>query len=395
MHSVANGDRGKTGRSLTGRVLGLLLVTLTSCSSQVFDVREVDGSLNSPVGLSILNQAGQPPLALVVNSNFDLSQTSGSISILELEAGTAGELVLGEVHTIANLGMDLRLEGEVLYLTQKDDHSLDLYRLHRTGARAITMTFDQRIFLDSNPGAFALHRSDEGKTTLAATNTLTGVLSVVTFEGAPPRVVELALDSTEGATFRFSRGIGLCTVAITPDGRFALAGSTNANIVFVVDLARPQVEGYVYLERNLGGSTAGVRGIAVDEARSLAYVSSLSQNRVLVLDLSMLEDNQVAHEPLTSMIIDEIPIPGTEPSTLALAPNGRSLYVLDYESSMMTVLDLVTRSVVKELDTGNGPMNLVFHEPSGRGYVTNFLSDSITVFDYEHNLPVGTIRNPH
>lgn len=382
-------------------ILCLCLICFSSfifglgCGSPVFDTVEATGGFNSPIGLAIVEQDSRP-YALVVNSNFDLTKTFATLSVVDLSSDA---LVADTLLEIPNLGGKIayRADKHELYLSQKNDDALDILTLSPSGTPSVFgIEQKRRIAFErkSNPYDFVLLDSPNGSLLAIVTNTLTAKLAFANLGGKGSRIDEIDIDSAEVAIFRSSRGIGLDKVVVTPDKKFALCSSTNSNIVFVIDIAALEIEGYIYIDSIGGGATAGIRGMAVSKNRNHVYVSSTSQNALVAIDLSTITDNGISLERIQGAVIGSTALDGKDPSTVGISPDEQYAYVLNYQSATISVVAIDARKHIATIPSGNGPAEIAFYTPYKRGYVTNFLSDSLTVFDYETNKLVTTIKNP-
>lgn len=78
-------------------------------------------------------------------------------------------------------------------------------------------------------------------------------------------------------------------------------------------------------------------------------------------------------------VVDSLKIDGT-PSAVALGEDGKTLYITDMENHRVLFLDILSRSVTKEISVGTAPRNLIL--PDGRFlYVLNTYSNSLSIID--------------
>ncbi|MCK4340594.1 MAG: beta-propeller fold lactonase family protein [Phycisphaerae bacterium] len=86
------------------------------------------------------------------------------------------------------------------------------------------------------------------------------------------------------------------------------------------------------------------------------------------------------------------------PLNLALSPDGRELYVACEASDTVIVVDVATRQVAAEIETGGQPTDVTFSPDGSRVYVTHRLDDTLAVIDTHtrrvlKTIPVGD--EPH
>jgi YVTN family beta-propeller protein len=86
------------------------------------------------------------------------------------------------------------------------------------------------------------------------------------------------------------------------------------------------------------------------------------------------------------------------PLNVVLTPDGRELYVACEASGSVVVVDVASRRVAAEIQTGGQPTDVVFSPDGRRAYVTNRLDDSLSLIDVQarrvlRTVPVGD--EPH
>jgi len=69
------------------------------------------------------------------------------------------------------------------------------------------------------------------------------------------------------------------------------------------------------------------------------------------------------------------------PLNLALSPNGAELYVACEASDTLIIVDVASRDVVAEIETGGHPTDVTFSPDGLHAYVTNRLEDTMAVVD--------------
>ncbi|UCC32604.1 MAG: beta-propeller fold lactonase family protein [Phycisphaerales bacterium] len=86
------------------------------------------------------------------------------------------------------------------------------------------------------------------------------------------------------------------------------------------------------------------------------------------------------------------------PLNLALSPEGRELYVACEASDTVLIVDVATRTVVSEIETGGQPTDVTFSPDGLRAYVTNRLDDSLSVISTRARRVLQTVAvgdEPH
>ena len=115
------------------------------------------------------------------------------------------------------------------------------------------------------------------------------------------------------------------------------------------------------------------------EARPFLYVTNSTSNTVSVVDVSTLS------------VIREIPV-GREPFGLAFSPDGRRAFVANAQSSEVSVIDATRHRLIQSIGIPSELPVWVAVAPDGTYvYVTNERSDDITVIASASNRVVGRI----
>jgi len=148
-------------------------------------------------------------------------------------------------------------------------------------------------------------------------------------------------------------------IAISPLGNAAYVAVMGGNELVRVDLRKWSTSRI--------GVGAGPRATVFDPSDRYVYVSLNAEGRVAKLDLR----NGVVRDKVAT---------GNAPRSLALAADGRALYVVNYESG--TVTKLRTRDM-KPLETVTAcfhPIGITYDEPTRRVWVACY-TGSIRVYD--------------
>jgi YVTN family beta-propeller protein len=120
---------------------------------------------------------------------------------------------------------------------------------------------------------------------------------------------------------------------------FAYVANFGSNTVSVIDTATNKVAATVPVGTN-------PTGVAVNPNGQLAYVANQSDNTVSVIRTA------------TNVVVG-LPIPvGTTPNAVAVTPDGAHVYVSNYGSNNVSVIATSTNSVVKTVAAGNAPRGL-------------------------------------
>ncbi len=115
--------------------------------------------------------------------------------------------------------------------------------------------------------------------------------------------------------------------------------------------------------------------IAVAPDGRRLYVTAEEGEALLVVDVSQ------------RRVVREIEV-GWRPHSVVVARDGKTAYVSNRWSNTVSVVDLATDSVTRELEVGSGPAGLALSGDGASLYVANSYSDDISILD----LPSGVER---
>ena len=82
---------------------------------------------------------------------------------------------------------------------------------------------------------------------------------------------------------------------------------------------------------------------------------------------------------------------GAAPHGVAVAPDGRQLYVTDFNARGVSVIDAAQLTVIDTITVGRGAVNVLLTADGTRAYVTNELDDTLSVIDTTTRQVIRTI----
>ncbi|MFM7146322.1 MAG: beta-propeller fold lactonase family protein [Actinomycetales bacterium] len=109
---------------------------------------------------------------------------------------------------------------------------------------------------------------------------------------------------------------------------------------------------------------ANPQGVAFDRNGNRAYVANADSDTVSVIDLA------------TRLVLVNTPVGG---SPYGVAVGRTKAFVTNFESDTVSVIDLATNTVVQVIPVGDGPSGVAVSPTSGSVYVTNVLSNTVSV----------------
>lgn len=174
-----------------------------------------------------------------------------------------------------------------------------------------------------------------------------------------------------------------------------LARPGGEGVVSVVDAGGESVVAEIALPANEQGFPNLLTGIALGGGRAwLPHVRAapaLPQGltttvfaAVSAVDLAARQEDAAAYLPLNDEQIFGSPV--NNPVAAVPSPDGRRLYIVLAGSDLLEVVDIANPHaprLVAFLATGRNPLGLALTGDGRRGYVMNYLSRSITVYDLD------------
>lgn len=137
------------------------------------------------------------------------------------------------------------------------------------------------------------------------------------------------------------------------------------------------------LERKITVRIGGLTGATLDSAANRLYVTGMSSNEVIAIDLSNDE------------IVGRWPSGGEGSTNVALDAEGQRLFVANQQSGDLTILSAATGELLGKVATGAGALSVAFNGAVDQVYVANRQAGTVTVVDADDyavlaNLETGT-----
>jgi YVTN family beta-propeller protein len=214
------------------------------------------------------------------------------------------------------------------------------------------------IATGTNSGPYTLAIAPDGKTVWVL-NYSSGTL--ISIDTATNQVVGAPITVPEESY----------NVAITPDGTRAYLASYSTDSLIAVDLQTRQVIGSPI------PTGEGADGVSIAPDGSRVYVSNYTDGTVSVVDTAT---NQVTGGPITL---------GGRPYYSAITPDGRTLLVADTKESIRT-LDTATGVPGPIFKVGEEPTSVAISPDGKRAYSVNYESDNLSAID----LAAGQVLQP-
>lgn len=227
-----------------------------------------------------------------------------------------------------------------------------------------------------------------------------------------------------------SKGNHLAHIVLTPDSKFAYATAQEKDAIYKLNTLNHSIDKTIELPK--GSNPHGLR-ISVDGTK--AYVAEMGGKSLGILDLktdtyqqvklngaavqtaitpddkyvfvSVYDTKSVARYDRETGNVSYIELPqeAQGPVQLYATPNSKYLYVADQgyyfdkpKSNKVYKIDIATSKIVKEITAGDAPHGVVISPNGQTAYITNLLSNDLTVIDTAKDeeiarIPVGKMPN--
>lgn len=190
----------------------------------------------------------------------------------------------------------------------------------------------------------------------------------------------------------------ITTATLTPNSKPVFLGTRRGGVVYVVnqgvvDTCDVPVQGVQSASVGivLSSPVSLSQNVCLKSGSSVSHHPvSLAQTpdgtRVIVVDDQSNEAWIV--DGITFTVVTNIPV-GSSPVWVATSPDSSTAYVFNKGSNDITVIDLVTDTVTTTVPVGgSAPVYAFVDTKLTRLYVVNQGSDSLSVFDISHSVPV-------
>lgn len=214
----------------------------------------------------------------------------------------------------------------------------------------------------------------------------------------------------------------LSHVVVTEDGRTAYVNAQQLHRIYKIDASTFRIQGYT------GVADHGPHGLRLSPDGSKAYIAMLQSNKLGIMNTATggmryvsvggaavqacaTPDNKVAiasvydakhlalYNPVTGQV-DFVPLPAEAkgPVQLYPTPDSRFVYVADQGyyfkqpvGDTVYKIDVAAKQVLKTIKAGTAPHGVVVSKDGRWVYVTNLLSDDISVIDTSSDLETARI----
>lgn len=328
------------------------------------------GILDSPIYAEVYDK-----YVYVTNANFDLSgDQEGWLALIDIAESLRNRktCIVNRVYTDPYLG-DFVIDKNrgIGYLASREKNKITLVDLSDPGYPEI---MDLNKDLDGIQGIpvgiepLGLALSEDGSLLLVA-NAGSGDISFV--------------DTNERRLIKNERlSSGINAVTLDPSERYAYVTNNKFNSVSVVEIESGKFQASFAVGDVRADIAQDTRGIAFSEDGQYAFVAAHEPPSLMVVDTE-----KIPYYP-EEAVIEFIPM-DTDPTGVKLSPDGTEIWVSNYYSSSIFIVDAEYHIVTDVLDAGLGPYDIEFapspiiDEDPGHyfAYVVNFLSHNVFLYD--------------
>ena len=209
------------------------------------------------------------------------------------------------------------------------------------------------------------------------------------------------------------KGLHLAHVSITPDSKYAIVAAQEKGMLYKINTRSFEIESSVKTKKN-----GGPHGLRVSVDGKSAYIAMLDGKSMGILNIENMKLADVAlkgpvvqtgvtpdgkyvlasvYDPKSLAVYDiatekmsyvDLPGEAKGPVQLYPTPDSRFVYVADQgyyfdqpNGDTVYKIDLVEMKVVEAIKVGNAPHGLIVSKDGAFVYVTNLLSDDVSVID--------------
>ena len=321
--------------------------------------------------------------ALLVSATLGLTPLARAPRVLIVQTNSAGDnvhlidpvtnKVVGQIKGIeVNHGIAPAPDGSRFYITNEADHTLDV-------VDAKTLAVTKKIKLSNRPNNLSIAKD--------GTRVYVAII-------AQPGAVDVIDTTTMTLAKTIPTKGGIHNTFVTPDGRYALAGSIAGRSISVIDVKTDQIDAVIPFD-------AGVRPVGFDTnadgSTKRLFVQLSDFHGFVIVDFA-------TRKEVSRVTLPELPkdqqnwdmLQGSPSHGIGVTPDGKTLWVNSKVNSAVYAYSLPDVKLLGEVKVGHHPDWLTFTPDSTRVYVANAGSNSVSVVDIATRkeiaqIPVGQV----
>jgi len=193
-------------------------------------------------------------------------------------------------------------------------------------------------------------------------------------------------------------GIGLAASGTGDISSFTAVNNGNTAVIANIT-ATPTLAGFAYIANSIPSGAISVVNIATDVVVATIPVGrfpecvAISPNGKLVYVTDFDDNNVLVINTATSAVIATIPIAPGPSYGISVSPDGSLVYVANQGPGTVTVIDAVTNKVISTILIGkfSNPNGLLISPDGNTVYVSNGRDGTVSVINASTNLVISTI----
>lgn len=326
------------------------------------------GIIDSPISTVVFGD-----YAYVSNGNFDLSgNKKGWVAVIDIPASIRNrkQAVVNRVFTEPYLGqMVINKAGTLIYIANRSSNNILLMDM--------TDPFSPEL-IDLNPDKGGIQGIRVGIAPIGLALSPDESLLFVANVGSGDLSI---IDTVNRRLIKNERlGSGINSVSVDPQGEYVYVSNKGINSISMLDIETGKFVTSFAVGNPNSGIGQDTRGIAFSKDGAYAYIAAREPPSLMIVDTSKLP-----HYPERA-VLNYIPM-DSKPTAVKLSPDGSEIWVANYNSSNIYVVDAKYHNIIDVINVGIGPYDIAFSGeiPEGSGhrfvYICNFFSHNITLVD--------------
>ncbi|HMR23908.1 MAG TPA: hypothetical protein PKC21_01005 [Oligoflexia bacterium] len=383
----------------------MVCLLLFACGEASLFNNSGDIEINAPIDFV---QIPGTDIGLVLNSNVNLTSSIASIAVIDLTSNSinvdksvffpnfASSLAVDEQRQLILVG-DRANDVVQVFDYDLGTGGIDQFSLSKRTLNS-QLEIKNAVVADEEPSDIQVYTNANSDEHAIISNYIDGTITFLnldnfTVQDLFPQDDRFGLPLVGLTAFDLDQtllGIGAGRIALDPsNNRFAYVASFINNVIFTIDLWDREIEQTFSLLNYF--STGGLRDMLIDSNQQLYFLHQANDS-LNKIDISQVVNNNILLEESPVQWLDQVSLPsGAE--YMALSPDEQQLWVGMYDLNQVWVFDTNTLNKLYEISLdGLGPAKLVFSEDGSFVYVCEFLSSHVAVVDTSSYMQVGMIE---
>ena len=179
-------------------------------------------------------------------------------------------------------------------------------------------------------------------------------------------------------------------VAVDAKTKMVYVTTADGNLVYVIDGNANKIVSIIVISN----SSSGECGLGINQRTNKIYVSNVDYGTLSVLK-AVSRSGKHPKALLYNSVIATLSV-GEDPYSLAVDSNTNMIYVANYKSGTVTVINGSNNSVIKTIKVGKWPIDICVDSKTNMIYVANGGNNTVSVINGKSNsvvaiIPVGNM----